>query len=217
MALRTREKWLILAIIVIAVVIGLSVYFMNNNKDNFKQKANPLPLKNMMELVKQKQKILPPRPKPLERYVPPANIPVPQHPEPETFINKTPIADVEPPVVLPAIPEPVVLPEIPSVIENFEEAVDIPPCPCGDNENACEPGCTCGKCANVEKFHQKQEVWVQNIIPISSSIKSSTRSGADVIRGDVPISSSGASQGWFKTSESNRTLEKGARQLVFGM
>lgn len=211
MALRTRDKWLIFAVIVIAVVVGLTVYFTNNTKDDFKQKPNPLPLKNMMELVKQKQKVLPPRPKPLERYIPPANIPVPQHappqPAPETFVNKTPIDEI--PVVLPAIPSP--------VIENFEETVDIPPCPCGDNENACEPGCTCGKCASVEKFHQKQEVWVQNIIPISSSIKSSTRAGADVIRGDIPISSSGASQGWFKTSESNRTLEKGARQLVFGM
>jgi hypothetical protein len=195
--MRNSQKiWILVIVFFVVVSIVLGVMYMNRDKDNFKQKPNPLPLKNMLDLVKQKQKVLPPRPIPYERFVPPP---------PETFVNKTPIAETETPVELPKIPS----------VENFE-AVDIPACPCG-LQDSCQPGCNCGKCSNVEKFHQKQDVWVQNIIPISSSIKSSTRSGADVIRGDVPISSSGASQGWFKTSESNRTLEKGARQLVFGM
>ena len=181
-----RQKWFYIGIVVFAL-IGLSIWMIatrNNNKDNFAKKLNPLPLKNMLDLVKQKA-IDPPRPKPIERYIPPPA---------QTPVN---------------------LPVIPTIKENFEGPVDIPSCPCGLGDS-CKPGCSCGKCSNVENFQTKQEVWVQNIIPISSSIRSTTRSGADVIRGDVPISSSGASQGWFKTSESNRTLEKGARQLVFG-
>ena len=83
-------------------------------------------------------------------------------------------------------------------------------CPCGET---CNGGgaCTCAKCAETQK------VWTQSIIPIAANIRTTTRQGADMIRGDINILSAQAPLGWFHTSGANRIIEKGARHAVFGV
>ena len=91
-------------------------------------------------------------------------------------------------------------------------SVTLPDCPCKDT---CKGGaCSCDECSTTNKSNK---VWTQNIIPIAANIKSSTRHNADMIRGDINISSAQAPNGWFKTAHSNRLIEKGARGAVFGV
>ena len=83
-------------------------------------------------------------------------------------------------------------------------------CPCGET---CNGGgaCTCAKCTENEF-----KVWTQSIIPLAANIRTTTRQGADMIRGDINILSAQAPLGWFHTSGANRIIEKGARHAVFG-
>lgn len=77
---------------------------------------------------------------------------------------------------------------------------------------SCEPGCDCANCTKDE-----HKVWTQNIIPIAANIRTTTRQQADMIRGDINITSCQAPIGWFHSAAANRKIEKGARDVVFGV
>lgn len=88
-------------------------------------------------------------------------------------------------------------------------SVTLADCPC---KMSCEDGCTCPECTK-----NQSKVWTQNIIPIAANIRTTTRQQADMIRGDIDISSPQGPLGWFHTAGANRRIEKGARGAVFGV
>jgi len=73
------------------------------------------------------------------------------------------------------------------------------------------------ECPDGAYCENQTKVWTQNIIPIAANIRTTTRQQADMIRGDIDISSPQGPLGWFHTAGANRRIEKGARGAVFGV